>query len=112
MGLDLKVNIGRCCWAVGTGCQCCISILKSRQRIRRLRVANAPWETPYCTLPGESSGLWMLMSQTSAWDAPWRERRSAMWTQWKSRRSDKPWDSSAVGGVEVDWRPRELVVGR
>ena len=32
-----------------------------------------------------------------------------MWTHWKGRRSDRPRDNSAVGGVEVDWRPR--VVG-
>ena len=32
-----------------------------------------------------------------------------MWTHWKGRRSDKPRDSSAVGGVVVDWHPR--VVG-
>ena len=61
------------------------------------------------------------MSQTSAWDAfvgakaPWRERRSTMWTHCIGRRSDRPRDSSAVGGVEVDGRPHcfgVLVVGR
>ena len=73
------------------------------------------------------------MSQTSAWEAfvgtkaPWRERRSTMWTHWKGRRSDSPLDSSAVGGaigIHGSWtvrpccfcrRPQcfgELVVGR
>ena len=42
---------GRCCSAAGIGCQCCISILKPGQRVWRLRVAKAPWETPCCTLP-------------------------------------------------------------